>query len=95
MSRSRSAVSCAAIVVQIRAKNGWWTVSAVDDAMAVQVFGGYGYTENFPVARAWREHGWSAVRSMVKRRETNAVMDELWELGARGILVTDISACRL
>jgi ATP phosphoribosyltransferase len=39
--------------------------------------------------------GWSAVRSMVKRRETNAVMDELWLLGARGILVTDIHACRL
>jgi ATP phosphoribosyltransferase len=39
--------------------------------------------------------GWSAVRSMVKRRETNAVMDELWQLGARGILVTDIHACRL
>jgi ATP phosphoribosyltransferase len=39
--------------------------------------------------------GWSAVRSMVKRRETNAVMDELWALGARGILVTDIHACRL
>ena len=39
--------------------------------------------------------GWSAVRSMVKRRETNAIMDELWELGARGILVTDIHACRL
>jgi ATP phosphoribosyltransferase len=39
--------------------------------------------------------GWSAVRSMVKRRETNAIMDELWDLGARGILVTDIHACRL
>jgi ATP phosphoribosyltransferase len=39
--------------------------------------------------------GWSAVRSMVPRRETNAVMDELWQLGARGILVTDIHACRL
>ena len=39
--------------------------------------------------------GWSAVRSMVKRRQTNAVMDELWQLGARGILVTDIHACRL
>ena len=37
----------------------------------------------------------SAVRSMVKRRETNAIMDELWDLGARGILVTDIHACRL
>jgi ATP phosphoribosyltransferase len=39
--------------------------------------------------------GWSAVRSMVRRRETNAVMDDLWQLGARGILVTDIHACRL
>jgi ATP phosphoribosyltransferase len=39
--------------------------------------------------------GWSAVRSMVKRQQTNAVMDELWQLGARGILVTDIHACRL
>jgi len=39
--------------------------------------------------------GWSAVRSMVKRRDTNAIMDELWQLGARGILVTDIHACRL
>ncbi len=39
--------------------------------------------------------GWSAVRSMVKRRATNAIMDELWQLGARGILVTDIHACRL
>jgi ATP phosphoribosyltransferase len=32
---------------------------------------------------------------MVERRRTNQVMDELWELGARGILVTDIHACRL
>jgi ATP phosphoribosyltransferase len=32
---------------------------------------------------------------MVERRATNRVMDELWDLGARGILVTDISACRL
>ena len=39
--------------------------------------------------------GWSAVRVMVPRKETNRLMDELWELGARGILVTDIHACRL
>jgi ATP phosphoribosyltransferase len=32
---------------------------------------------------------------MVPRRDTNRVMDALWELGARGILVTDIHACRL
>jgi ATP phosphoribosyltransferase len=48
-----------------------------------------------PTVAPLHKPGWSAVRSMVKRRETNAVMDELWQLGARGILVTDIHACRL
>jgi ATP phosphoribosyltransferase len=48
-----------------------------------------------PTVSPLHESGWSAVRSMVVRRETNAVMDELWELGARGILVTAITACRL
>jgi ATP phosphoribosyltransferase len=38
---------------------------------------------------------WVAVRAMVPRKETNRVMDELWAIGARGILVTDIHACRL
>jgi ATP phosphoribosyltransferase len=32
---------------------------------------------------------------MVPKKETNQVMDALWALGARGILVTDIHACRL
>ncbi|MDT4892174.1 MAG: phosphoribosyltransferase [Pseudonocardiales bacterium] len=48
-----------------------------------------------PTVSPLHERGWSAVRSMVKRKHTNAIMDELWELGARGILVTDIHACRL
>ena len=39
--------------------------------------------------------GWSAVRAMVPARATNQVMDQLWDLGARGILVTSIHACRL
>jgi ATP phosphoribosyltransferase len=38
---------------------------------------------------------WVAVRAMVLRDETNLIMDKLWALGARGILVTDIHACRL
>jgi len=38
---------------------------------------------------------WLAVRAMVLRTETNKVMDNLYTLGARGILVTDIHACRL
>jgi ATP phosphoribosyltransferase len=39
--------------------------------------------------------GWSAVRAMVTRTDTNRVMDELWELGARAILVTSIHASRI
>ena len=38
---------------------------------------------------------WVAVRAMVKRIQVRAVMDELWNIGARGILVTDIHSCRL
>jgi ATP phosphoribosyltransferase len=38
---------------------------------------------------------WSAVRAMVARETVHRVMDELYELGARGIIVTDIHACRL
>ena len=37
----------------------------------------------------------AAVRSMVKRAETNRVMDALYEVGARGIIVTSIHASRL
>ena len=48
-----------------------------------------------PTVSPLHNQGWSAVRSMVERRSTNLVMDQLWALGARGILVTDIHACRL
>lgn len=44
-----------------------------------------------PLAR----EGWFAVRSMVPRKEAQSIMDRLWDLGARAILVTDIAACRL
>jgi ATP phosphoribosyltransferase len=32
---------------------------------------------------------------MVQRAEVHKIMDELYECGARAILVTDIHACRL
>jgi ATP phosphoribosyltransferase len=48
-----------------------------------------------PTVSPLHEPGWFAVRAMVLRAETHRIMDELWELGARGILVTDIHACRL
>lgn len=38
---------------------------------------------------------WVAVKSMVRRRECNAVMDALYRIGGRGIIVMEISACRL
>jgi ATP phosphoribosyltransferase len=44
-----------------------------------------------PLAR----QGWHAVRAMVPRTEAQQIMDDLWELGARAILVTDIAACRI
>jgi ATP phosphoribosyltransferase len=48
-----------------------------------------------PTVSPLHDRGWVAVRAMVPRRDTNRVMDELWTLGARGIIVTDIHACRL
>jgi ATP phosphoribosyltransferase len=48
-----------------------------------------------PTISPLAKEDWVAVRAMVPRKETNRVMDELWAIGARGILVTDIHACRL
>jgi len=48
-----------------------------------------------PTISPLQRKGWVAVRAMVLRKDTNRVMDELWAVGARGILVTDIHACRL
>jgi ATP phosphoribosyltransferase len=48
-----------------------------------------------PTIAPLHEQGWSAVRAMVPRARTNQVMDTLYDLGARAILVTSIHACRL
>ena len=48
-----------------------------------------------PTISPLQKKDWVAVRAMVLRKDTNRLMDELWALGARGILVTDIHACRL
>ncbi len=48
-----------------------------------------------PTISPLQKTGWVAVRAMVLRKDTNRLMDELWSVGARGILVTDIHACRL
>jgi ATP phosphoribosyltransferase len=38
---------------------------------------------------------WVAVRSMVRKEMTNQLMDQLYDVGARAILVTSIHACRI
>ncbi|MCZ4142244.1 hypothetical protein BZG17_31115, partial [Escherichia coli] len=38
---------------------------------------------------------WVAVRAMVKKSQTNNIMDELYDVGARAILVSQIHACRI
>ncbi len=48
-----------------------------------------------PTVSPLHREGWVAVRAMVPRAGAHRVMDELWTIGARGILVTDIHACRL
>ncbi|MFW5474298.1 ATP phosphoribosyltransferase [Knoellia sp. CPCC 206450] len=48
-----------------------------------------------PTVSSLQNPEWKAVRAMVPRSGTNQVMDRLWEMGARAILVTDIAACRL
>jgi ATP phosphoribosyltransferase len=48
-----------------------------------------------PTVSPLHDQGWVAVRAMVRRDATNQVMDDLWALGARAILVTGIHACRL
>lgn len=48
-----------------------------------------------PTISPLHREGWVAVQAMVRRTEVHRVMDELYEVGARAILVTDIHACRL
>lgn len=48
-----------------------------------------------PTVSPLRDTDYVAVRSMVPRKGMNKVMDHLYALGARAILVTDITACRL
>ena len=48
-----------------------------------------------PTISPMRDSDWVAVRSLVLANEINAKMDELYELGARAILVSAIHAARI
>lgn len=64
-------------------------ISILDDALAV--------TPGFesPTVSEMADQGWRAVRALVAKREVHAAMDELYALGARAILVTELHGCRL
>lgn len=67
------------------------------DIRADQVDAACAITPGFesPTISSLHDPAWVAVRAMVPRREVHQVMDELYDLGARGILVTAIHASRL
>ncbi|WGL50487.1 ATP phosphoribosyltransferase [Nocardioides sp. BP30] len=48
-----------------------------------------------PTVSPLHREGWVAVRVMVPRHGAQKLMDDLWAIGARAILLTDIHACRL
>jgi len=48
-----------------------------------------------PTVSPLHREGWVAVRVMVPRHGSQKLMDDLYAIGARAILLTDIHACRL
>lgn len=48
-----------------------------------------------PTVSPLHREGWVAVRAMVPRAGAQRLMDHLFDIGARGILLTDIHACRV
>jgi ATP phosphoribosyltransferase len=48
-----------------------------------------------PTVSPLHREGWVAVQAMVLRTDVHKIMDELYDLGARAILVTGIHNCRL
>ena len=58
---------------------------------AVEIAGGI----ESPTVSPLRNEGWVAVRVMVPSADANEIMDKLYDLGARAILVTAIHAARL
>ncbi|GII32075.1 ATP phosphoribosyltransferase [Planotetraspora mira] len=48
-----------------------------------------------PTVSPLHREGWVAVRAMIPRKGHQQVMDQLWEIGAKAILITAIFAARL
>ncbi len=48
-----------------------------------------------PTVAPLTHENWFAVKSMVKRKEINQLMDDLKAIGAKGIIATEVKTCRL
>jgi ATP phosphoribosyltransferase len=48
-----------------------------------------------PTISPLSKDGWVAVKAMVRRSRANEIMDDLHDLGARGIIITTIRTCRI
>lgn len=48
-----------------------------------------------PTIAPLSHESWSAVKAMVKKSEMNSIIDRLSDIGAKGIIVTDIRTCRI
>jgi len=48
-----------------------------------------------PTVSPLSKDGWVAVKAMAREDNINAIMDDLTEIGARGIIVTSIETCRI
>lgn len=48
-----------------------------------------------PTVSPLSQKGWFAVKSMVKAKGVNKLLDELHDVGAKGIIVSEIKICRL
>lgn len=48
-----------------------------------------------PTISPLAKDGWVAVRALIPSRNAQLLMDDLYDLGARGILLTELAACRL
>jgi ATP phosphoribosyltransferase len=48
-----------------------------------------------PTVAPLSKEGWLAVKAMARQKDVNRIMDALTEIGAKGILITDIRTCRI
>ncbi len=48
-----------------------------------------------PTISPLSKENWYAVKAMIKKNHLNSIMDNLADIGAKGIIVTDIRTCRI